>query len=125
MIENTLHHLSRNCGMWVLHGCQNDPSFALCKVLEEIYAIDSTQFSLQYCKISTCLQCGWQEQIKEDAADNVILLPVLKNKSMSELIHMVFSDGVRKSDEKELASNCGKVAEKEYGKVIQAFPKVL
>jgi len=48
MIENTLHHLSRNFGVELPFGRQNDPSFVLCKMLEEIFAIDSTQFSLQF-----------------------------------------------------------------------------
>ena len=107
MIENTLHCLSRKFGMELPFGCQNDPSFVLCKMLEETSAIDSTQFSLKFRELSTCFQCGRQEKIKEDAADNVLLLPVLKNKSTNELIQMVFSDVVLKSDGKELTCSCG------------------
>ena len=85
-------------------------------MLDEISAIDSTQFRLQFWEISTCFQCGRQEKIKEDAADNVLPLPVLKNKSTNELIQMVFSDVVLKSDGKELAGSCGKVAKRGIGK---------
>ena len=116
LIENCLCHLSRNFGVELPFGRQNDASFLLCKMLEEISAIDNTQFGLRFSEISTCFECGQQEEIKENTVDNVIILPALKDKSTSELIQLAFSDLLIQSEEKELACSCGKVAKKDMGK---------
>ena len=89
--DSCLRHLSRDFGLELHFGRQNDTSFLLCKMIEEISAIDDTQFGAQFSEISTCFKCGKQEMIKVNAVDNVLFLPIVINAIICELIHMTFN----------------------------------